>query len=347
MEFKRESVFISAMRSFFKTLFTLIAIALVIIVFSMLKGTSGKSIEEPDASKPITAFDADGSNALLGDDAPVILKLEIHGVIGDLKLNTKSIATKLNDSRKSPLGDRIKGIFLHINTPGGTVVDADGIYYALRQYKAKYKVPIYAFVDGLCASGGMYVVSAADKVHATPSSVIGSVGVIMGPNFNLFDLMGKIGVSALTLTEGKDKDTLNPFKQWKPDEAEPIKPILAYYYDRFVSIVTEARARMDKTALVEDYGAKVFDAAMAQQLGYVDVADSDYSASLKDLAAASGIKSDQKYQVVELKTPIKVFSELFESQSVLYGKIKHTIEFPGQEWLSLSNQPLYFYHPGL
>ena len=67
--------------------------------------------------------------------------------------------------------------------PGGAADDSVGIYRALCEYKKKYNVPIYAFVDGLCASGGMYIACAADKIYATPSSVIGSVGVIMGPLF--------------------------------------------------------------------------------------------------------------------------------------------------------------------
>lgn len=64
---------------------------------------------------------------------------------------------------------------VYINTPGGTVVDADGIYRALLEYKTKYDVPIYAYIDGLCASGGMYVALAADKIFASDVSLIGSV----------------------------------------------------------------------------------------------------------------------------------------------------------------------------
>src|SRR5690606_22323692 len=115
------------------------------------------------------------------------LQINVHGVIGDAKsgIDTKMAQNILLDSRTGDFkNERGKGILLHMNTPGGTVVDSDNIYRMLKTYKERYKVPVFAFVDGLCASGGMYISCAADKVYAGPASIIGSVGVIIGPFFN-------------------------------------------------------------------------------------------------------------------------------------------------------------------
>ena len=156
----------------------------------------------------------------MASTAPVILQINVHGVIGDPKtLDTHTIENILIESRTGDLKDnRVKAILLHMNTPGGTVVDSDNIYRLVKEYKERYKVPVFAYIDGLCASGGMYVSCAADQVFAGHSSIIGSVGVIIGPFFNLFDTLTKIGMKMETITQGLDKDMMTPFRPWKEDE---------------------------------------------------------------------------------------------------------------------------------
>ena len=69
--------------------------------------------------------------------APVILQINVHGVIGEPKgVDTDSVQNILLESRMDSLKDnRVKAIFLHMNTPGGTVVDSDNIYRMLKEYK--------------------------------------------------------------------------------------------------------------------------------------------------------------------------------------------------------------------
>jgi protease IV len=236
---------------------------------------------------------------------------------------------------------------LYINTPGGTVDDANGIYRALLDYKQKYQVPIYAYVEGMCASGGMYIACAADRIFASSSSVIGSVGVILGPTFNFSGLMDKYGVQALTITKGKDKDMLNPFRPWQPGEDASIRDYIADIYDQFVSIVTNARPRLDRDKLINEYGAQIYVAKKAQAFGYIDVADSDYNAAVAELAKAAKISDDQVYQVVTI-TPVHPFlAELAEGKlSLLDGKITHHFQV-GPMSSELSGRILYLYQPGL
>jgi signal peptide peptidase SppA len=288
----------------------------------------------PPPSEPTIMPDAQGERSVLSGRSPAILRLDFHGVIGMGDLVSSKIENILIDSREAFLkGDRVKAILLHINTPGGAADDADTIYRALMQYKAKYKVPIYAYVEGLCASGGMYIASAADQIYASPSSVIGSVGVRMGPNFNFSETMTKVGVTSLTLTEGKDKDALNPFRPWKPDEDANLRPIMASLYQRFVAIVTAARPHLTKEKLVSDYGAHVYIAQEAQKLGYIDFADTDYSQTVAALAEAAQIK--EAYQVVLLSPPQPFLGGL--AQSLAPKKFLQS--------LNLSGKFLYLYEP--
>ena len=132
----------------------------------------------------------------LHSPAPVILKIDIDGVIGIGDLTYKKIQNSLLDSREGLLApNRVKALLLYIDSPGGSADDADDIYRAILSYKKKYQVPVYAFVDGMCASGGMYIACAADRIFSTPTSVIGSVGVLLGPTFNFSGLMERYGVS--------------------------------------------------------------------------------------------------------------------------------------------------------
>ena len=347
MQFTTESIFVSGVRSFCKAFAVIIGagIATILVVFLGAMMLSKPDIMPPKSDMTILP-DAMGARDLLGPEAPVILSLDITGVIGQGSLTTEKVKNILLDSREGILSHgRVKGILLYMNTPGGTVIDSDGIYRLLKEYKEKYNTPIYAFVDGLCASGGMYISSAADKIFATEPSVIGSVGVILGPSFNFFDAMGKIGVKANTITQGKDKDMLSPFRPWVAGEDQSLVNITKSLYDNFVNIVTAARKNLNKQNLVDTFGAQVFVAKTAQEYGYIDVASASYDMALKELCSKAQITEEQKYQVIRLDTPHSLLSDLVQNKTpLLTGKITHEINISGLS-PELSGQFLYMYRP--
>lgn len=345
MNFTRESIFGGALRSFFTSFAAVVGILIgVIIVAFGLMAVIGPNYL-PEKAEPMIMPDAQGERRLLPGNTPAVLRIDFHGVIGMGDLTSEKIQNILLDSREDFLrNNRVKAVLLHMDTPGGTVTDADAIYRALLDYKTKYKVPVYAYIDGLCASGGVYIISAADKVFATSSSTIGSIGVIMGPTFNFFDAMTKIGVSSMTFTEGKDKDMLNPFRPWTPTEGASLKTIMADLYDRFVSIVTAARPSLDKDKLVNDYGAHVFIAKDAQNLGYIDVSGSDYSQALTALVQAAGIQEKEPYQVVQLYLP-QPFFPAFVQGAFKHGKVIHTLDLGPHFNSELSGKFLYLHQP--
>lgn len=341
----RESILHASLRTFFVALFWVIGITagifLVLLLFSLAETT--ESTPSASFTEEIVP-NADGERKILSKSAPVILKVNIEGTIGELSLTQSKIEDMLVESREGSLkNDRVKAILLSINTPGGTVGDADGIYRALQNYKKMYNVPVYAFVDGMCASGGMYVASAADKIYSTDVSLIGSVGVIAPSYFNVTDLLTKFGVQALTISAGKGKDELNPLRPWKEGEDAQVKELIHYYYDYFVNIVTKARPKLSKEKLVKDYGAAIYPAQKAAELGYIDHAGSSYSQALRALLAAIGI-DDNYYQVVELSDESWIKS-LFQSKAhILNGEIKHTFGY-NEFSPKLMNQYLYLYKP--
>ncbi len=307
-----------------------------------------KNTSNPEVKQTLNAEimpNALGIRKAYSNDDPIILKIKIDGVIGLETLNRDVVARQLMESREGIFDDdRVKGILLSINSPGGTVTDSDTIYRILKNYKEHYKTPIFAHIDGLCASGGMYIACAADQIYATESSIIGSVGVIAPPAFNFTNLMQKVGVDSLTLKAGKDKDELNPFRPWAPDEGENYQSIITACYDIFLDVMTTNRKEVSKEKLISEYGAKIFTAQKAEEIGYIDGGNKSYSQTLAMLAERIGAKDD-KYQVIEL-TEDNWLRSLFKGTNnvqLMSGTITHRIELPGQIDARLSNQYLYLY----
>jgi protease-4 len=346
----RESILFSSIRSFFVSFFAIMGLGLGILMVALLIGSikdSPSTLLTPETTyTPEIVANADGARKEIeGSNIPVILKLNISGVIGTEGLNMNSFRTQLMESREGIFKDRpVKALLLHIESPGGTVVDADGIYRAIKAYKEKHNIPVYAYVDGLCASGGMYIAAAADKIYASDVSLIGSIGVISPPIFNFSKTMDKLGVEALTLSAGIGKDDLNSFRPWKEDEGHVYKKIIDYYYNHFVNVMTTNRSELDKVKLIEEYGANVFSAEQAKVHGFIDGAGFHLNDTVKLLAQAINVTNDE-YMVIQLDKKTW-YKELFGSHSNFFeGKIKHEFNFGTNLPPEIMNQFLYLYSP--
>jgi protease IV len=343
----RDSILFSSIRSFcvafFSVIGILVAFTLMILLIALISEETPMDVQSNFTAE--IAPNAQNIRKALSKDAPVILKVNVEGVIGLDSLTTQTFRQQLIESREGTFKDnRVKAVLVYMNSPGGTVTDADGIYRALKSYKEQYKVPVYVYVDGLCASGGMYIAAAADKVYASDVSIIGSIGVLSPSFFNVTKLMDKVGVDALTLTAGKGKDELNPFRPWKAGEQDNMQHLIDYYYDYFVHIMTSNRPEINKEKLVADYGAKIFPASQALEYGYIDGSGYSLNDTLKLLAKQVGIEDDY-YQVYQLEKKTW-YSTLFSASSALtHGKIKHQIELAPEFNPELMNQFLYLYKP--
>lgn len=348
MEMMRESIFISALRSFMRAFFSLFGLFLsfVLVAFLYSLVSSPHMMEETTTLKILP--DLKGQRAFVPLHSPVVLCIDVKGIIGDPEaLDTEVIEQILLDSRSGLLqGDRVKALLLRVNTPGGTVIDSDNIYRMLQQYKSRYQVPVFAYVEGMCCSGGMYVASAADRIYATSSSVIGSVGVVAGPFFNFVDTMQRVGVQAKTLTEGLNKDMMSPFRPWKEGDPVALQAVLSYYYDQFVGIVTAARPALTRAKLVQEYGANIYPAPTAQAFGYIDVADANEQVALAALLEAAHIDETKPYQVVRLAPKQSILADLVRGKSAWgRGAIEHKISFAGQRSFEIRDPCAYLYEP--
>ena len=151
-----------------------------------------------------------------------ILLMDISGVISsdnkDSFYTTPGmLATVKEELERAGKDERIKAIVLRINSPGGTVTASDIIYHELKTFKTTRKIPVVASIMDVGASGGYYIAAAADAVLAHPSSVTGSIGVIM-LTVNARGLLEKVGVETNAVTSGPRKDMGSPFRAMLPEE---------------------------------------------------------------------------------------------------------------------------------
>ena len=170
---------------------------------------------------------------------------------------------------KAQKDDRIKALVLRIDSPGGTVAASDEIYHRIKRFETKTGVPVIASLGGVAASGGYYVAMSADRVIAEPTTITGSIGVII-VDVNAAGLMHKIGLTDTSVTSGPHKDIMSPLRQPKPDEQAIVQNVVDGLYHRFVSVVEANRPNLDRAKLGMITDGRIFAAPEAKTLGLVD-----------------------------------------------------------------------------
>lgn len=165
--------------------------------------------------------------------------IDISGVIqpgGDV--NADSVIDSLADAYSNK---GTKGIILRINSPGGSPVQAGIINEEIkRQKKLHPKIPVYAVVEDICASGGYYIAAAADKIYVDKASIVGSIGVLMD-GYGFTGTMEKLGVERRLLTAGENKAMLDPFSPVNQEHKAYAQTMLDEIHEQFKTIVREGR----------------------------------------------------------------------------------------------------------
>ncbi len=161
------------------------------------------------------------------------------------------------------------GVIIRANSPGGTPVQAAFINDEIRRLRKKHpKIPVYAVVEDVCASGCYYAVVAADKIYADRSSVVGSIGVLMN-GFGFTEAIRKLGIERRLLTAGEHKGLLDPFQPMKPEDKAHAQRLLRNIHQQFIARVREGRKdALRETPLI--YSGLYWTGDEALKLGLID-----------------------------------------------------------------------------
>ncbi|KAB8043547.1 S49 family peptidase [Janthinobacterium aquaticum] len=160
-------------------------------------------------------------------------------------------------------------VVLHINSPGGSPVQAGMIVDEMRRLRKGYPdKPLYVVVDEMCASGGYYIAAAADRIYVNKASVVGSIGVLMD-GFGFTGTMEKVGVERRLLTSGVNKGFMDPFSPMGDKQKAYAQGMLDEIHDQFIEVVRSGRGkRLKETA--DTFSGLYWTGARAVEMGLAD-----------------------------------------------------------------------------
>ena len=194
-------------------------------------------------------------------EKPSILALDLDGVI----VNTRDIVDNLRKYRKE---DRIKGVLLRINSPGGVVGPSQELWAELKRTREVFKKPVVAFCGAVAASGAYYAAVAADKIVTTPGCLIGSIGAMM-QLVNLEKLYDWAKIDRYAITTGKFKDAGADYQPLTAEQRAVFQDLLNDVLAQFKAAIVEGRHM--KAEFLDQYAdGRVFTGAQAVKLGFAD-----------------------------------------------------------------------------
>lgn len=166
-------------------------------------------------------------------------------------------------------------------------MQAGYIYDEMQRLRRKYpKIPLYAVVEDLCASGGYYVAAGADRIYVDKASLVGSIGVIIS-SFGFTGAMDKLGIERRAYTAGENKDFLDPFAPENPEQRAHAQKMLEEIHQQFIKAVRDGRGtRLKETP--EIFSGLIWTGERSIQLGLADALGSAHSVA-RDVIQAEKI----------------------------------------------------------
>ena len=253
--------------------------ALVLMVLLLATGCSLVNIELTPRIKPLEERTVEGSGRtkILLTDISGFLSEEGSSptlVIGAPPPRVPLLVRLREELQKAEDDQSVKAMIIRINSTGGTVTASDIMFKEIDLFKKKAKIPVFAVMMDVAASGGYYVALAADTIVAHPTSVTGSIGVIM-LTLNAEGLLQKIGVTTAAFKSGERKDMGSPFRALTDEERKIFQSVIDGLYGQFLARLVESRKLpLDTARTIADgriYTAQqALELKLIDQIGYMD-----------------------------------------------------------------------------
>lgn len=202
---------------------------------------------------------------------------------------------------KAARDKQVKAVVLRINSPGGGVTASDLMYEEVRRFKQRTGKPVVACMLDVAASGGYYIACAADKIYAQPTTVTGSIGVIMiAPDFS--GTMHKLGIRTNVIKSDDLKDAGSPFREMSEQDREVFQGIIDAMFGRFLQVVERGRPGLDSAEVRRLADGRVYLGPEALREGLIDAVGSLHEA-LADAKSKAGLEKEP-VAVVEYARPL-------------------------------------------
>ncbi|MDB5622279.1 MAG: Macromolecule metabolism, partial [Devosia sp.] len=156
-----------------------------------------------------------------------------------------------------------------VNSPGGSPVQSRLISKRIRDLADEHNKPVLVFVEDAAASGGYFIAVAGDEIIVDPSSIVGSIGVIMA-GFGFVGTLDKLGIERRVHTAGRNKSTLDPFLPENPSDVERIKAVELDIHAVFIDHVKARRGSRLRAADDVLFTGEWWPGLRGLELGLVD-----------------------------------------------------------------------------
>ncbi|HHX99801.1 MAG TPA: signal peptide peptidase SppA [Methanothermobacter sp.] len=227
-------------------------------------------------------------------------------ILGGSVVSPQSVTSGITQAEKD---SSVSAIVLDINSPGGSPVASEEVMNAVNNSKK----PVVVWISDSGTSGAYLAASSADKIYASPSSIVGSIGVILSLT-DLSDLYQKIGVNQYSIKAGEYKDMGASYRDLKPEENDMLQGLVDENYEYFIKMVAENR-NLDINYVRKIAEGKIYTGTQAKKLKLIDETG-DKNDAIESAARLGGIKGD--YKIVTI-TPTETFSDIFSSFSSNFG----------------------------
>ena len=202
----------------------------------------------------------------------IIPHIRLSGVIGSAGRFKQGIdfSGQQEIIKKAFSFKKSKNIAISINSPGGSPVQSHLIHDYIRQLAKKNEKKVIVFAEDVAASGGYLIACAGDEIYANSSSIVGSIGVISA-SFGFQDAIKKIGVQRRVYTAGKNKSTLDPFKEEKQEDIERIKKLQLELHSDFIEVVKKSRgSKLKDPEKNNTFTGEFWSGTTSMKLGLID-----------------------------------------------------------------------------
>lgn len=216
------------------------------------------------------SFSSDGESSGTTSDK----HLAVVNVIGTIDSSNQGVNSTdtIKSLKKAFETKSAQAVVLNVNSPGGSPVQSDDIWQEIQYQKKQHpEKKVYAVIGDMGASGAYYIASAADEIWVNPSSLVGSIGVIM-PNYGVSGLAQKLGVEDRTMTSGANKDILSMTKPVSPEQKAHIQALLDNVHSHFINAVKQGRGTKLKSQDPAIFSGLFWTGEQAIKLGIADKA---------------------------------------------------------------------------
>jgi protease-4 len=179
----------------------------------------------------------------------------------------------------------VVAVVLRINSPGGTVQASETMYNRVLRFRRESHKPVIACITDVGASGGYYLACGADKIICQPTSITGSIGVLI-QTVSFQGTMRLLGITAEAIASGPMKTMGSPLKELTEPERKVFQEMVNSFYERFVEVVHTGRSKLDVETVKKIADGRVYTGEQALKLGLVDqFGDVDEAVALAKKAA--------------------------------------------------------------